>query len=99
MARPLKNTRKGKAATKKWRKTMMAKYGSPEAFHAAMQEKGAKGGRAGSTGGFYANPERARWAGQLGGKTSRVGRRYLGTKRGKRIYENLSTGEIERIAV
>ena len=60
---------------------------------------GSKGGQAGHTGGFAASAERARWAGQLGGKTSRVGRRYLGTKRGKRIYENLSTGEIERIAV
>lgn len=35
---------------------------------------GSKGGRGGNTGGFYANPEKARLAGQKGGLLSRRGR-------------------------
>lgn len=46
--------------------TNKAKYGSD--FYARI---GAKGGRVGRTGGFYANRELARVAGQKGGRISR----------------------------
>jgi hypothetical protein len=47
-------------------KTNKNKYGSD--FYAKI---GAKGGKAGHTGGFYANRELARKAGAIGGRISR----------------------------
>jgi general stress protein YciG len=52
----------GKAAAS----TNKAKYGAD--FYAKI---GAKGGRLGRTGGFFANPELARKAGAKGGRISR----------------------------
>lgn len=49
--------------------TNKAKYGAD--FYAKI---GAIGGRNGHTGGFWANPELARKAGQKGGKISRRGK-------------------------
>lgn len=46
--------------------TNKAKYG--ENFYAKI---GAKGGKKGRTGGFFANPELARTAGAIGGRKSR----------------------------
>lgn len=46
--------------------TNKARYGSD--FYAKI---GAKGGRLGKTGGFYANRELAREAGRIGGRLSR----------------------------
>ncbi len=46
--------------------TNKAKYGAD--FYARI---GARGGRIGTTGGFYANRELARRAGRLGGRLSR----------------------------
>ena len=46
--------------------TNTAKYGAD--FYARI---GARGGRIGTTGGFYANRELARRAGRLGGRLSR----------------------------
>ena len=58
-----------KAGGKKTAATNMKKYGSD--FYVRI---GAKGGRNGHTGGFAANPERARFAGRKGGrKSSRAG--------------------------
>jgi general stress protein YciG len=56
----------GKAAAK----TNIAKHGKD--FY---REIGAKGGRLGRTGGFYANRELARIAGAKGGRLSRKSRR------------------------
>lgn len=39
---------------------------------------GARGGRNGHTGGFAADPERARWAGAKGGSKSRRGKSTIG---------------------
>lgn len=71
MARPKKGTKAGDLATAKWRATMLAKYGSEEAFHKAMQRMGEKGGKASNTGGFAANPQLAKVAGAKGGKSHR----------------------------
>jgi general stress protein YciG len=51
---------------KKAANTNKARYGS--AFYAKI---GAKGGKLGKTGGFYANRELAREAGRIGGRISR----------------------------
>lgn len=48
---------------------------------------GAKGGRNGHTGGFAADPERAKWAGAKGGSKSRRGNSNLGYS--ARVRENL----------
>lgn len=58
-----------KAGGRKAAATNKKKYG--EGFYA---EIGAKGGRAGHTGGFAANPELAKIAGQKGGRISRRGK-------------------------
>lgn len=49
-------------------KTNLLKHG-PD-FYANI---GRKGGQKGHTGGFYNDPERARWAGSMGGKKSKRG--------------------------
>ena len=58
-----------KAGAKKAAATNKARYGA--AFYA---EIGRKGGKNGFTGGFYANRELARIAGQKGGRISRRGK-------------------------
>lgn len=57
-----------KAGGKKTAMTNKAKYGAD--YYAVI---GAKGGKKGRTGGFYANRELARLAGQKGGRISRRG--------------------------
>lgn len=73
MARPKAGTEAGEAATKKWRETMLRKYGSKEAITRKFQRMGSLGGQHSHTGGFYGNPERARIAGCKGGQISRRG--------------------------
>lgn len=73
MARPKSGTEAGRIATEKWRKTMLAKYGNKEAMSKEFQRIGSIGGQNGHTGGFYANPERARLAGSKGGRISKRG--------------------------
>lgn len=58
-----------KAGGQKARETNYAKYGSD--FYA---EIGRKGGRNGHTGGFAANPELAKRAGEIGGRKSKRGK-------------------------
>jgi len=55
----------------KWWATMIAKYGSKEAVMEQLKKNGSKGGKIGTTGGFYANRELARQAGAIGGRKSR----------------------------
>lgn len=73
MARPKAGTEKGNAAAAKWRKTMRKKYGTDDAVRSVLQQIGRIGGERGHTGGFYANPAKARVAGSLGGRISRRG--------------------------
>ena len=85
MSRPKANTTAGRRATEKWRKTMIEKYGSEEAFKHKIRCMGSKGGRNGHTGGFAANRELARKAGRIGGLLSR----RTGVKNGQgkvRVY-------------
>lgn len=88
MARPKKGTKEGDIATLKWKETMIKKYGGQNGFHEKMREVGEKGGRASSTGGFYANPELARRAGAKGGAISRRGE---ATKTKEMIRTNIDT--------
>lgn len=68
---------------KKASETIRKKYG--EDFYKNI---GAKGGRSGRTGGFFANPALARIAGAKGGSISRRGFRVVGRDdNGKPIYE------------
>lgn len=67
-----------KAGGLKAAQTNKAKHG--DNFYALI---GAKGGRAGHTGGFAANPELARIAGAKGGKISKRGR---GGVRKEKVY-------------
>lgn len=97
MARPKKNTKAGKIALKKWRKTMAERYGDTSAYFA---EIGRKGGQAGAgpdyTGGFAGSKDLARKAGAVGGTLSRRGYKFIkyrGSKRG--VYLNLATNKEE----
>lgn len=71
MARPKKGTKGAEEATRKWRETMLQKYGGEKGMHNRMQLIGSKGGQNGHTGGFAANPALARAAGVKGGRISR----------------------------
>lgn len=86
MARPKKGAKGYDQAVKKWRKTMIEKYGGKDKLHKKMQEIGKKGGQNGYgieyKGGFASDKvgpdgltgyERARKVGALGGKISRRG--------------------------
>jgi general stress protein YciG len=61
-----------------------------EDFYAKI---GSKGGKATGIKGFAADPERAREAGRKAGKRSKVGYRFLYSKRGFNYYEKKATGE------
>lgn len=84
MPRPKKGEKGCEEATKKWRATMLKKYGSEEALHEAMSKMGHNGGIVSTpNGGFGSSkkdengltgPERARLAGAIGGaKSTRAG--------------------------
>lgn len=84
MARPKRGTKGHLEAIKKWKETMLNKYGSQQALHEAMQIRGAKGGRQSNTGGFASDKrgadgltgrERAAIAGAKGGSISRRGKK------------------------
>lgn len=82
MARPKRGEKGHDEAVRKWRETMLARYGTEEEMHRQMVEKGRKGGHNGKTGGFASNKvgadgmtglERAVICGAIGGKKSRRG--------------------------
>lgn len=72
MARPKADTKEGKIAAEKWRKTMIEKYGS---VTAKMQEAGRIGGKI-SRGGGFCDREFAKKMGSLGGLISKKGTSY-----------------------
>lgn len=86
MARPKKGMKGYEEANRKWRETMLARYGGVKDLHKRMQEIGSKGGASGKgpgyKGGFASDEvgedgltgrQRARLAGAVGGKRSRRG--------------------------
>lgn len=90
MPRPKANTEAGRIATEKWRKTMIEKYGSEEAFKHAIRCMGSLGGRVKTSKpkGFAANPKLARKAGRKGGKKSRRTGVTTGEGQKKEYYYN-----------
>lgn len=92
MARPGVNDAGYQQANKRFRDTMLKKHGSIEEYHKWMQHIGAKGGKAGNTGGFYANPDLASKAGRLGGLKSRRGKSLKTAQRIKQANEMHDNG-------
>lgn len=86
MSRPRKGEPGHEEASKRWKQTMLKKYGSEEALHKHLQEMGAKGGSHGVTGGFASNRALARIAGAMGGRVSKRGYKLVGEKDGQKIY-------------
>lgn len=76
MARPKRGQPGHEEAARKWRETMLSRYGV-EGARKKMQEIGRKGGRNGRgpnyTGGFAASHEHAVECGRKGGRISRRG--------------------------
>ena len=66
----------------KAKQTNKAKYG--EDYYAII---GSKGGKNGTTGGFYEDRNRAKEAGAKGGSISRRGYRFLGYNEGVPMYQ------------
>lgn len=76
-------------------KTNKERYGDD--FYKRLGEKGGKASAAdGAIKGFAANNKRAKLSGQVGGKLSKRGHKFLHTKRGYNYYQELSSGEIVR---
>lgn len=71
MARPRRGTKEGDIATKRFLATMTNNHGDLSEYYKTI---GAKGGKAGHTGGFYGNRELASQAGRKGGLSSRRGK-------------------------
>lgn len=65
-----------------------------EDFYARI---GARGGRNGTTGGFFGDPERARKAGAKGGSRSKIGYAIVKETRWSIYYENKQTGAILKV--
>ena len=95
MARPKKDTKAGKIATEKWRKTMEERYGS---VTEKMKEVGRIGGQNGYgpdyRGGFASNKALAIVAGAKGGRISRRKSAYhdIFEENNERIKELLLSG-------
>lgn len=79
MARPKIGEKGSEEATRKWRETMLRKYGA-DGMHQKMCSMGRKGGLKGSEDGvikgFAQNLTRAKLAGAKGGSKSKVGEKY-----------------------
>jgi general stress protein YciG len=72
MPRPSINTKEGQEAVRKYRRSMIKKYGGEEGYEMAMKMRGSKGGqKKGVKKGFAAHPELAVIAGRKGGRISR----------------------------
>jgi len=72
--------------------TMIKIHGSHEAFRQHMREIASKGGRKGTTGGFYANRELARRAGEKGGRISRRPKRAKEEVEAPEPHKNFKAG-------
>lgn len=77
------------AGGKKTSQIVTEKYGSD--YFAKI---GSTGGKNGTTGGFYADKDRAKKAGKLGGQRSFRGYKLLRKKNDIYTYENTKTGEL-----
>ena len=102
MPRPKIGTPGCEIATKKWRETMLKKYGGKEELRKKMQERGRKGGSMSNKGGFASDVigkdgltgrERAVKWGAVGGKRSS----RKGVKNGCGRTSNKDIDAIERI--
>jgi len=82
----MSGTRAGGLRTKE---TNIAKFG--EDYYKRI---GSLGGKASGTGGFYANRERAKTVGAIGGSHSRRGYKLVDKRDGILYYRNNITGEI-----
>lgn len=78
-----------KSGAKRAAETNRQKYG--ESFYADI---GRVGGSHGHTGGFYADRDKARTAGTIGGIHSKRGFRLIKKDRKYLIYQKLATGSI-----
>lgn len=80
MVRPKANTPEGIEATKKYRMTMLKKYGSKEAMKEQYRRIGKMGGLSGKgenyKGGFAYDKEKASEAGRIGGLKSRRDKKF-----------------------
>lgn len=74
MVHPKKGTKACEEATKKWRESMLKKYGSKEAFKEQLIKQGVKGGSRKVAKGFAVNIKLAKLAGHRGGRISRRGK-------------------------
>lgn len=73
-------------------KTNIKRHGKD--FYAKI---GHLGGKNGTTGGFYADPERARAAGSKGGQRSRRGWALFKEDKTHLYYMNRETGKVEKV--
>lgn len=80
MPRPKAGTKEGDRAIKRWKKTMLKKFGSKQALQEHMRERGRKGGSVSCAKGFASDKvgidgltgkQRASIAGYKGGRISR----------------------------
>lgn len=98
MGRPKKGEPGYAKANKKWKETMLRKYGGEDGLHSFMCKIGSKGGKNGAgpdyNGGFASSPDLARKAGAKGGKASKRGYKLIGEDKRYYMYENLTTGEV-----
>lgn len=102
MARPKSGTKEGKIASKKWKQTMLKKYGE-DGLRKKMQGIGAKGGRNSGTGGFASDVvgkdgltgrERAAIIAKKSGRMGKRGYKLIKKTLFHYIYQKKDTGEI-----
>lgn len=99
MARPKKGEKGCEEATRKWRETILKKYGNEEELRKKFIEIGRKGGLNGRgpnyKGGFASENSKARIAGAKGGRISRRGFRYIKKEDNVAIYQNKNGDIVE----
>lgn len=67
MSRMKRGEKGHEEATRKWRESMLARFGSEEALRRHLQGMGRSGGKKSTGGGFASNRQLAREAGRKGG--------------------------------
>lgn len=99
MARPKRGEPGADQAAKKWRATMLEKYGGQEGLTRKMQAIGAKGGKLSTTGGFASDKvgadgmtgrQRSIICGRIGGRKSKRGKKVRNDD--TRINESTNPG-------